>query len=116
MRMIKNDAARALVQAANRRDRSWGWSYCQVSTTVIPAEIGGKEAYNVCIDVNGMPHALRTLEQAEGHQYSVYWRMDFTSLPMLLGHYNDPDEALDSAEHTISVVVSGLQRPEEIGK
>lgn len=102
------DAERALKKAARERGRGWHWYYCQITRTVLPRELDGKEAHTVCIDVNGHPNALRTREQADGKAYSAYWRMDFSSSPMLLGHFDDPKEAIDKCEETVKAVASGL--------
>ena len=102
------DAERALKKAARACGRAWYWYYCQITRTVLPRELDGKEAHTVCIDVNGHPNALRTREQADGKAYSAYWRMDFSSSPMLLGHFDDPKEAIDKCEETVKAVASGL--------
>ena len=104
------DAEMALKRAARERGRAWYWYYCQITRTVLPKEVGGKEAYTVCIDVNGHPNALRTREMADGKAYSAYWRMDFSSDPMLLGHFDDPKEAIDKCEETVKAVAEGTAK------
>jgi hypothetical protein len=107
-------AANALKAAARQRSRPWGWSFCQMFTTVLPREIGGNEAYTVAVDVNGMDHALLSVEQADGRAYTVWWQLSRSSLPMLLGDFDDPAEALAHAEQVIADVAAGLRKVDEL--
>lgn len=107
-------AARALQAAARQRPRPWGWNSCQMFTTVTPREIGGSESYTVSVDVNGMDHALQTVEQSDGHAYTAHWQLGYDQDPMRLGYYDDPTEALTGAEQVIADVAAGLRKVDEL--